>query len=167
MVLHTIYPNSVPIRRMVKEWPFFNQCKGEISPTYLRQALESAHFVLLALGETDGAVQGFATMVLEPQAVRVTLLCSKSHEGKACMQQVVAFSRVIGAPNVHLDSLVRVAGFYKNIGFRKADKSKQAVPKGSTVKMSKKTRKKGKKHAAPARHEPRPPKRRKARDPRK
>jgi len=114
-----IYKNAPAIAKLARTMNFKPHCKNAINNAYVDKAITSADYIVAALGKKDSKLLGFACVKVRPSSVYVSTLCSSARQGRACMQQVEAFARVMGRDEVTLEALHAVVGFYQHIGYRR------------------------------------------------
>ena len=116
-MIYVIYKNSPAIAKQARKMDFRHHCKNHISDKYIDKAISDADYIVAALGKTEGRLSGFACIKLRPTYLYVSTLCSSARQGRACMQQVEGFARVMGRDEVRLESLPGVVSFYTHIGY--------------------------------------------------
>lgn len=121
MTVMVIYKNSPAIASLARRMSFKPHCKNAIREGYIEKAIKIADYIVASLGKKDSKLLGFACITVEPAAVYVSTLCSNGRQGRACMQQVEAFARVLGKDEIQLEALPDVVSFYTHIGYSRTE----------------------------------------------
>lgn len=116
MVL-VIYKNAPAIAKLARTMDFKPHCKNAVNEAYINEAIKKADYIVASLGKKDAKLLGFACMDVRESSIYVSTLCSSARQGRACMQQVEAFARVMGKDEVTLEALPQVVSFYTHIGY--------------------------------------------------
>ena len=116
-MIYVIYKTAPAIARLARTMNYKPHCKNALNAAYIDQAIKKADYIVASLGKKDSKLLGFACMNIRASSVYVSTLCSSARQGKACMQQVEAFARVMGKDKVTLEALPAVVAFYTHIGY--------------------------------------------------
>ena len=137
MAILIIYKNAPAIAKLARTMNFKPHCKNHLNSGYIEKAITAADYIVAALGKKDSKLLGFACLKVRQSSVYVSTLCSSARQGKACMQQVEAFARVMGKEEVTLEALPGVVGFYTHIGYSRTSTGSASATSGGLVQMHK------------------------------
>jgi hypothetical protein len=136
MPVYTVYHNSLQVLGMLHAFDLKPHCKQAINLNYIKNALAEATYIVAATSSTSPRILGFAAVKARPNTLYVSVVCSKSNQGKAIMEQVAALARVLGKRAVTLEALPRVEGFYSRLGFKATASPKKSKKYNGLVPMA-------------------------------
>lgn len=136
MPVYTVFHNSPGVQDMIKQFDLKPHCKGAINMSYIKDAMKDATYVVAATSSTSPRILGFALVKVRPQSLYISVVCSKSNQGKALMEQVAALARVLRKGKVTLEALPSVEGFYSRLGFKVTAHPKKSKKYNGLVPMA-------------------------------